>query len=221
MKWKMSESTRNLENFSPTISLLTWRPREVVQGHAVGGGAGLDCRSADFAGSSSHSSQSCLVPSHPPPPTHEQFLSASCSKHTWNLTTSLPPSLSPGLLPWLSPWPPTAILVPGMSTVHTATIVILLIKQLRPYPSSAQTFQRLLISLRIKSHVLPEVIKPNHVLLSDAIYLTLLLLGCAPLPWPLWSSSQGVCTSLPLPRRLFPQISHFLSVLFACPEHPF
>lgn len=124
MKWKMSESTRSLENFSPTVSLLTWRPREVVQGHTVGRGARLDRRSADFSGSSSHSSQSCLVPSHPLPPTHEQFLLASCSKHTWNLTPSLPASLSPGLLLWLSHCPPTAILVPGMSTLHTATIVI-------------------------------------------------------------------------------------------------
>lgn len=73
-----------------------------------------------------------LPPSQPPPPTHKQFLLASGSEHSWSLTTSSPPSLSPRWLPGLPHWPPTAFLVPVMSPLHTAGVVILL-KQVITY----------------------------------------------------------------------------------------
>ena len=118
----MSESPGNSDIFSLAISLLRWRPWEGVQGHARGDGAGLDrgvrwpCRFFP------HSSQPVCLP----PPTHKQFLLASHSKHSWSLTTSRPPSLSPRWLLGLPHWPPTAFLVPVMSPLHTAGVVILL-----------------------------------------------------------------------------------------------
>lgn len=161
--------------------------------------------------------QGCLTPLFSHLTSHPRAIFAGLtSKASQTLTTSsrhtIPSSKS---LSWISAMAFSLVShshpVPGLSALHI-TVIVILVKQAKPYPAPAQTFQQLLTSLSIKSQVLPGVIRSNQLLfLLTSVLSSIHILGTVPqlstVPQLL---KHTPCSS---PLWLLPQTSHFFLVL--------